>query len=90
MEKGLFFILKKEKTNKQHEMKFDQKKKKKPLKNVPTFDLVVSLLESVLRKLSEVQTKLNGTKVLTAVALILIKLPTTSTATKGIIYGTVR
>lgn len=28
MEKGLFFILKKEKTNKQHEMKFDQKKKK--------------------------------------------------------------
>lgn len=89
MEKGLFFILKKEKTNKQHEMKFDQKKKN-PLKNVPTFDLVVSLLESVLRKLSEGQTKLNGTKVLTAVALILIKLPTTSTATKGIIYGTVR
>lgn len=44
-------ILKKEKKKiyKQHEIKFD-KKKKKTSENVHACDLVISLLESVLRK----------------------------------------
>ena len=50
MEKNHFHLEKiKKKIYKQHEIKFDQKKKKNS-ENVRAFDLVVALLESVLRK----------------------------------------
>jgi len=50
MEKNHFHLEKrKQKIYKQHEIKFDQKKKKNS-ENVRAFDLVVALLESVLRK----------------------------------------